>query len=725
MLRLPDRAFYYIIMEQHHLNEEGSRPVIYDGVAIKIYADMDPSRILVRFTDGITAYNMIKKARIAGKGQMNNEISAMLAGHLERGGVRTPFIRMVSADSQLCTKTDIIPIEMIVRNVIAGSMARRLGIEEGIRPENTIYDLCYKSNDLGDPLINDHHAVALGLVTYAELREMYSMTEKINSILLPLFKGIGIDLVDFKVEFGRLPDGSLMLADHITPDNARFWDIRTGERLDKDRFRRDMGKVGDAYREIYSRLLAVSPFFEKGLHEECGVFAVYGVPDAANLTYYGLHALQHRGQEGCGIVSANDAGVLKRVKGEGLVTEVFNEDKLSGLRGNMAIGHVRYSTTGGGGIENVQPFLFRHNTGDFALAHNGNLVNSAPLRKYLENRGSLFQSTSDSEILAHLIKKDSVNKPRIFAIVEALNMIEGAFAFIIMTSNRIYACRDKYGLRPLSIGRLGDGYVLSSETCAFDVIGAEFVRDVEPGEIITIDSHGIRSRRYSEYRRNAMCAMEYVYFARPDSDIEGRNVHSFRKESGRLLFEEAPADADIVVGVPDSSLSAAMGYSEASGLPYEMGLIKNKYIGRTFIQPSQSMREKGVRMKLSAVKTIVKGKRVVLIDDSIVRGTTSRRIVTMLREAGASEVHLRIASPPIKMPCFYGVDISTYDELLCARRSVEEACRAIGADSLAFLSEEALYKAGRRSDLCLACFNGNYPTDLYQAVEEANKDGKF
>ena len=463
------------------------------------------------------------------------------------------------------------------------------------------------------------------------------------------------------------------------------------------------------------------------LHEECGVFGVWGVPDAASLVYYGLHSLQHRGQEGCGIVAVNDEGHLRRVKGEGLVTEVFDESKVSSLPGSMAIGHVRYSTTGGGGIENVQPFLFRHNTGDFALAHNGNLVNSAQLRKYLEDRGSLFQSSSDSEILAHLIKKDAIDrkKPRIFAILEALNMIEGAFAFLIMTKNRIYACRDKYGLRPLSIAKLGDGYVISSETCAFDTIGAEFIRDVEPGEVITIDRHGIRTRPYSEYKRHAMCAMEYIYFARPDSDIEGCNVHSFRKETGRLLAEEAPADADIVVGVPDSSLSAAMGYAERSGLPYEMGLIKNKYIGRTFIYPSQAMREKGVRMKLSAVKTIVKGKRVVLIDDSVVRGTTSRRIVRMLKEAGASEVHVRIASPQIKAPCFYGVDISTYEELLCAHKSLEEVKDYLSADSIAFLSEEALFRASGRDELCLACFSGRYPTALYQSLEEANKDGKF
>ncbi len=465
---------------------------------------------------------------------------------------------------------------------------------------------------------------------------------------------------------------------------------------------------------------------DRELHEECGVFGVYGVENAASLTYYGLHALQHRGQEGAGIVAVGDDGQLRRIKGKGLVTEVFNEEKIATLPGSMAIGHVRYTTAGGDGIENVQPFLFRHNTGDFSLAHNGNIVNSQLLRTHLENKGSLFQSTSDSEILAHLIKKETKfrNHPRIFAIIDALNMLEGAFAFIIMTANRIYACRDKYGLRPLSIGKLGDGWVVSSETCAFDVIGAEFVRDIEPGEIVTIDRHGLRSRDYSMYKRHEMCSMEYIYFSRPDSDIEGCNVHAFRKQTGRLLFEQSPVDADIVVGVPDSSLSAAMGYAEASGLPYEMGLIKNKYIGRTFIQPTQALREKGVRMKLSAVRSIVRDKRVVLLDDSIVRGTTSRRIVTMLKEAGATEVHVRIASPPMISPCFYGVDTSTYEELISARMGVEDVCRTIGADSLAFLKPESLLKAGGRSELCMACFTGNYPTALYAEKEQANKDVK-
>ncbi len=456
-------------------------------------------------------------------------------------------------------------------------------------------------------------------------------------------------------------------------------------------------------------------YSERKIQDECGVFGIYGVENAASLTYYGLHALQHRGQEGCGIISVDEQGKFHRIKGKGLVTEVFRGDELREMKGSMAIGHVLYTAAEGNRLENVQPLLFHHRSGDFAIANNGRLVNAEELRRHLENRGSLFQSTSDSEVLAHLIKKDrgGIDRPRIHSLLDALNMMEGAFTFVIMTANRIYACRDKHGLHPLTIGKLGDGYIVASETCAFDTLGAEYIRDVEPGEVISIDHHGIRSNLYSQFKHYNMCAMEYIYLARPDSDIEGCNVHAYRKESGKLLYKEAPADADIVVGVPDSSLSAAMGYAEASGLPYEMGLIKNKYIGRTFIQPTQELREKGVRMKLSAVRTIVKGKRVVLVDDSIVRGTTSRRIVTMLKEAGAVEVHVRIASPPMTEPCFYGVDTTSYDELISARLSVAEVCKAIGADSLAFLSEESLYKAGHRNELCTACFTGRYPTALY------------
>ncbi|MBQ6822742.1 MAG: amidophosphoribosyltransferase [Bacteroidales bacterium] len=448
------------------------------------------------------------------------------------------------------------------------------------------------------------------------------------------------------------------------------------------------------------------------------VFGVYGLGEAASNIYYGLHALQHRGQEGAGIVTFDADGGAHRKRGLGLVSEVFNAENLSALKGNIGVGSVQYANIAKGGGDNVQPLFFHHRSGDFAVAGDGSVINSAGITDYLEARGCLFQTSTDSELLAQLIKKD-VNKPRIFQICNALNMMEGGFAFLIATRNRIYAARDKYGLKPLAVGRLAGGWVVSSETCAFDLIGAQFVRDVEPGEVVTLDDQGIRSTRWSQFQRHKLCAMEYIYYARPDSDLDGCNVHAYRKESGRRLYRECPADADIVVGVPDSSLSAAQGYAEESGLPYEMGLIKNKYVGRTFIQPSQEMREQGVRMKLSAVHSIVRGKRVVLVDDSIVRGTTSLKIIRMLRDAGATEVHVRIASPMMTHPCYYGVDTSTFEELLCSSRTLEEACKVIGADSLGYLSPEStVASCPGRTELCLACFTGEYPTSLYKQEVE-------
>lgn len=464
--------------------------------------------------------------------------------------------------------------------------------------------------------------------------------------------------------------------------------------------------------------------YQDKMNEECGVFGVIGVKNAAEVMYYGLHALQHRGQEGCGIISTDHLDFYS-TKGEGLVQEVFDDKILQTLKGDTAIGHVRYSTSGGGGIENVQPFLFRHHTGDFGLCHNGNLVNSKELRRFLEIQGSIFQSTSDTEIFAHLIKKDTQTN-RLEAIKSALNRLEGAFAFLALTRNRLYIMRDKNSLRPLSLAKLNGGYVVSSETCAFEIVGATFIRDIKPGEVLILDMNGdVTSDYYAKKTYQNMCAMEYIYFSRPDSDIEGMNVHTSRKEAGRILWEESPCEADVVIFVPDSSTSAALGFSEASGIPLEMGLIKNKYVGRTFIQPSQEMREKGVKMKLSPVRSIIEGKRIVVIDDSIVRGTTSIKIINMLREAGAKEVHMRIASPPITHPCFYGVDTSTYDELICAKHSVKEVEKIIGADSLSFLSVNGVLQSCERKKMCVSCFVGKYPTYIYQNVKDANKDGKF
>ena len=445
-----------------------------------------------------------------------------------------------------------------------------------------------------------------------------------------------------------------------------------------------------------------------------GVLAVYGVPDAATLIYYGLHNLQHRGQEGGGICTFDERGEAHRYRGLGLLSEIFTNGELKTLPGTQGLGSVKYANASKGGLDNVEPLFFHHLTGDFALAGEGNVVNSRQITDYLQKHGTLFQTDTDSELLAHLVKKNG-KEDRIFRLMKALNMMEGGFTFLLMTKNRIYACRDKYGIKPLCLGRLGNGWVISSESCAFEIMGAEFIRDIDPGEIICLDYKGIRTNRYSRIKEHRMCAMEYIYFARPDSDIDGCNVHAYRMESGRILARECPADADIVVGVPDSSLSAAMGYSQQSGLPYEMGLIKNRYVARTFIQPLQEMRERGVVMKLSAVRSIVNGKRIVLVDDSIVRGTTILKIIKILRNAGAAAVHVRIASPMMTNPCFYGVDTSTKEELLCNGRTLEEACQEIGADSLGYISPEGSRASSFGcSDLCLACFTGEYPTDLYR-----------
>ncbi|MGM9924858.1 MAG: amidophosphoribosyltransferase [Bacillus sp. (in: firmicutes)] len=463
----------------------------------------------------------------------------------------------------------------------------------------------------------------------------------------------------------------------------------------------------------------------KGLNEECGVIGVWGHADAAQITYYGLHSLQHRGQEGAGMV-LTDGEKLIGVKGEGLVTEVFSPERMKDVKSTGSIGHVRYATAGGGGIENVQPLLFHFQNESMGLAHNGNLVNATQLKAHLESQGSIFQTTSDTEVVAHLIRRSGYSSLK-DRVKHALSLVKGAYAFLVMGEKEMIVARDPYGLRPLSLAKLGDGYIVASETCALDVVGATFIRDIEPGELLIISDEGVKAERFSSTTKRAMCAMEYVYFSRPDSNIDGINVHTARKNMGKQLAREAFIDADVVTGVPDSSISAAIGYAEASGIPYEMGLIKNRYVGRTFIQPSQSLREQGVKMKLSPVRGVVEGKRVIMVDDSIVRGTTSRRIVRMLKEAGAKEVHVVISSPPIKNPCFYGIDTSRREELIAANNSVEEMRELIEADSLTFLSEQGMVEAINRpfgdetKGCCLACFNGHYPTEVYESFEEAHK----
>lgn len=467
-----------------------------------------------------------------------------------------------------------------------------------------------------------------------------------------------------------------------------------------------------------------------GLHEECGVFGIISpqAADVAELVYYGLYALQHRGQESCGIV-VNDDGVFSSYKDLGLVGEVFSPEILSRFpRGTMAVGHVRYGTTGSTNRNNCQPIEVNHQKGKMALAHNGNLSNAMELRDTLELAGAIFHTTSDTETIAYIITQERLKAPSIEdAVSQAMNRLDGAYSLVLMSSQKLICARDPYGFRPLCCGKMPDGtWVIASESCGLTAIGASFVRDIEPGEILVFGPGGMVSRReHCGKKKKRLCVFEYIYFARPDSVIDGVSVHSARVQAGKILAKEHPADADIVMGVPDSGLDAALGFAMESGIPYGMGLIKNKYIGRTFISPGQSSRLDQVRIKLSAIEESVRGKRVVLIDDSIVRGTTSGRIVKLLREAGAKKIHMRISSPPFLHPCYYGTDIDSKEHLIACRHTVEETARIIGADSLGYLSVAQLQVLAGGCGYCSACFDGQYPTAIPKDTRKDRFEGKL
>ena len=461
-----------------------------------------------------------------------------------------------------------------------------------------------------------------------------------------------------------------------------------------------------------------TPFDDDSLHEECGVFGIFQRSDASALVALGLHALQHRGQEAAGIVS-HDGAQFHVERHAGLIGDTFTKQSvIERLPGSAAIGHTRYATTGGGGLRNVQPFFAELSAGGFAVAHNGNITNAMTVQRELQRRGSIFSSTSDTETILHLV---ATSAARLFVdkLVDALSRLEGAFSLVGLAANKMVGVRDPLGIRPLVLGDLDGAMILASETCALDIIGASFVRDIEPGELVMIDENGLESVFPFQARRPRFCIFEYVYFARPDSNVEGRNVYEIRKNIGSELARESQCDADIVVPVPDSGVPAAIGYAQEAGMPFELGIIRNHYVGRTFIQPSDSIRHMGVKLKHNANRHMIEGKRVVLVDDSIVRGTTSQKIVQMVREAGATEVHMRIASPPTRGACYYGVDTPETAKLLASRMTVEEMADHIKVDSLAFISIDGLYRATNEPSrnklmpqFCDACFTGDYPTSL-------------
>ncbi len=455
------------------------------------------------------------------------------------------------------------------------------------------------------------------------------------------------------------------------------------------------------------------------MKEYCGIFGIYNNPNAAYYTYLGLYALQHRGQESAGIAATNGRRITY-YRDFGLVSSVFKDENLRKLTGHVAVGHNRYSTSGASDSpDNIQPIVVSYKYGQMAIAHNGNLVNALELREKLEEEGSIFRGTSDSEVIVHLIVK-SKKKRFLEKLMDALSQLKGAYSLLVMTNKKLIAIRDPWGFRPLCMGELDGSPVFASETCAFDLIGAKYIRDVEPGEVILIENGQMKSYRIpgSEGARKSQCIFEFVYFARPDSKIFGKSVYEVRKEFGRRLARENPVEADVVVPVPDSGVVPALGYSQESGIPFELALIRNHYVGRTFIKPQQKMRDIGVKVKLNPVPELLKEKRVIVIDDSIVRGTTSRKIVRMLREAGAKEVHVRISSPPTKWPCYFGIDTPTREQLIASSHSVEEICRYIEADSLGYLSLEGMIEAagGGRENYCTACFDGDYPIEVPESI---------
>lgn len=458
--------------------------------------------------------------------------------------------------------------------------------------------------------------------------------------------------------------------------------------------------------------------FEDRFNDECGVFGIYGHPEAANLTYLGLYSLQHRGQESAGIAST-DGKVIHHHKGMGLVADVFTSADIEKLHGNAAIGHVRYSTAGESHIRNAQPFVVEYSRGGIAVAHNGNIVNAMLLRAEFEAYGSIFQSSMDTEIIVHLIAS-SKETSLVDRITASLRRLQGSYSLLFLTDDMMIAARDPHGFRPLSLGRLKGSWVVASETCAFDLIEADYVRDIEPGEIIVIDKSGMKSYRPFPKAGYTPCVFEFIYFARPDSKIFGANVHAVRKRLGARLAMEHPVEADIVVPVPDSGVPAAIGYAEASGIPFDKGIVRNHYVGRTFIEPKDAIRHFGVKIKLNAIGDIIRGKRLVVIDDSIVRGTTSRKIIKMIRAAGAKEVHMRISSPPTICPCYYGIDTPRREELIAAVQSIKAINEYITSDTLGYLSVEGLYEAVREAggSFCDACFTGRYPVEVLTKVPQ-------
>jgi amidophosphoribosyltransferase len=699
-----------------------------EGKTKIIYAhESDPSLVWMVHKDAITAGDGARRNVLPGKGKLSGRTTANVYRLLAAAGVPTHYVDAPADDVMLVRRCQMVPIEFVLRRIATGSYLKRHPVPEGTRFDPLVIEFFFKDDAQHDPLVSEEWVHQQGIARPAETARMRAIGQQVFSLLEAAWAEQGVQLVDLKIEFGRDAAGRLLLADVIDNDSWRLWPGgRKEEMLDKQVYRNLLEVTDEALARVLAKYQQVAELTDRfvaprpsagaegvtrwadGPREACGVFGIWAPgADVARTTLIGLMALQHRGQESAGLAVAR-GDRLQVVKGMGRVDQAFFDRPIDHLVGHAAIGHTRYSTTGAPRLENAQPFVVTGPDGPIALAHNGNVVNAVELRRAVRERGGQPTTGSDSELLAWLI---ALGRGRTEERIRGMMALaRGAYSLAVLEADALYAVRDPYGLRPLCLGRRGDHWIVASESCALDTVGAELVRDVQPGEVLRIGADGLRSDLPRELPDPALCIFELIYFARPDSVLAGQTTYEARVAMGRELAREHPVAADLVIGVPDSGVPAAIGYAQELGLPLGEGLVKNRYVGRTFIQPDQHSRQAGIRLKFNPLRGAVAGRRVVVVDDSIVRGNTVPKIVELLRRGGAAEVHVRVSSPPITDPCHFGVDMGQRAELIASALDVEAIRRHVGADSLGYLSLAGLLRAaGGGSTYCLGCLTGRYP----------------
>jgi amidophosphoribosyltransferase len=708
--------------------ERGTK--LAEGKTKIIYADpADDARAIIVSKDDITAGDGARRNQLPGKGALSGRTTANVFQLLRSAGIPTHFIAAPADDEMIVRRCDMIPLEVVMRRIATGSYLKRNAVPEGTRFEPTVVEFFFKDDANHDPLVDREWIVGNDVATSDEVDRLADIGRQVFAALEKAWAAQDVQLVDLKIEFGRDTDGNLVVADVIDNDSWRIWPGgRKEAMLDKQVYRDTADVTDEALRGVldkYVQVAALTDAFVQGSNarggappgdkprEACGVFGIWGEDaDVARTTLIGLMALQHRGQESAGVAVLDDRRIRQSV-GMGRVDQIFRPDELDALQGVAAIGHTRYSTTGSSRIENAQPILVEAHGEAVALAHNGNIVNPLELRRLVRERGVEPVTGSDSELLALLILHGQGTwEERIRRMME---LSSGAYSLTILTNDALFAVRDPHGLRPLCLGWRDGHWLVASESCALDTVGADLVRDVQPGEILRLDEAGLRSDLMPNPPQPALCVFEQIYFARPDSVLDGQTAFEARVAMGRELAKEHPADADLVIGVPDSGVPAAIGYAQQSGLPLSEGLVKNRYVGRTFIQPDQHSRESGIRLKFNPLRGAVKDKRVVIVDDSVVRGNTMPKIVDLLRRGGATAIHLRISAPPIAHTCHFGIDMGERESLVAHGRDMEAIRRELGADTLGYLSLDGLLRAAGERNRCLGCLTGRYPVSVDNA----------